>query len=267
MAGPPEIPALDEEAFRDLAQSSHRLWRTIEFEQTNRDRGPVHAWIRRPFDLRVAAADGTITVEDSRSTLPRAMLWAVFDGTDDRMPVRYTESPEVVPQLAGPTHDSEAPEDDPMYENYQWVAMLQPRELAVGGLNEAAYEAAIAAGIDPETAQAPGVLIDRLWPQQRNGRDTWWAELSPDDDTYAPWCGCCPLLLSENGMRLEYGDTPWPSRRTDPAYAYTTRFRVALDVETGLCVSVEHLDGSEIGEDFSVRILEVDQPMSDELFA
>ncbi|MGB5935250.1 MAG: hypothetical protein WBG76_05250 [Ornithinimicrobium sp.] len=137
----------DEAAFRDLAQASRRLWRTIEFEHTNRERGTVRAWIRRPFDLRVEAADGTITVEDSRPRTPRAMLWAVFDSADKRMPVRYAEAPE----LEGPASEAESASDapsahvearerrevemleDPIYENYRWAAMLRPDELAVGG--------------------------------------------------------------------------------------------------------------------------------------
>ncbi|CAN5393994.1 hypothetical protein BH23ACT6_BH23ACT6_14630 [soil metagenome] len=54
---------------------------------------------------------------------------------------------------------------------------------------------------------------------------------------------------------------------SDPTFDYTTRFLVALDVETGLCVAVNHLNGSETGDVFNVRVLAVDEQMSDELFA
>ncbi len=86
--------------------------------------------------------------------------------------------------------------------------MLRPDELGVGDLNEPAFTDATAAGIDAETAPSPGVKIHRLYAERRQGRETWWAELSPDAETYEPRCGCCPLLISHAGDLIEYGDNP-----------------------------------------------------------
>ena len=39
--------------------------------------------------------------------------------------------------------------------------------------------------------------------------------------------------------------------------AYATSYLVALDVETGVCMHVEHLDGDHAGRGFSVEIRSV----------
>jgi hypothetical protein len=44
----------------------------------------------------------------------------------------------------------------------------------------------------------------------------------------------------------------------DPDQTYPTRYLVALDLATGVCVHVEHLDGDWVGRGFSVRITAVD---------
>ena len=40
---------------------------------------------------------------------------------------------------------------------------------------------------------------------------------------------------------------------------YATRYLVAVDVVTGICVHVEHLDGDHAGRGFSVDIHSVDR--------
>ncbi len=65
---------------------------------------------------------------------------------------------------------------------------------------------------------------------------------------------------------MEYGDNPKPSQRKGDTFTHSTRFEIALDMATGLCVGVKHLDGSESGEAFDVQIVNVDAQMSDSLF-
>lgn len=210
MSSAPGRPHLDESAFRVLAHASHRLRRTIEFEHTNRERGTVHAWIRRPFDLRVETSDGQVSVEHTGST--GSMFCFAFeaqgegDPDSDRLPSRYADGPEndgasTAPQdpsegefapmaeaarfVARATRDIEVQHDgrwvkgDPLYENYQWSRRAHRKNVGEGGLHEEAYEAAITAEIDPDSAHAPGVLIHRLSAEPRNGRDTWWARGQP----------------------------------------------------------------------------------------
>ena len=43
-----------------------------------------------------------------------------------------------------------------------------------------------------------------------------------------------------------------------PGLAYATAYLVGLDVETGVCVHVEHLDGDHAGRGFSLDVLGVD---------
>ncbi len=204
--------------FRQLAQDSHRLWSTLEFRHANPDRGTVHAWLRRPYDLRVEAGDGTIFVENQRPGTPGAGWQMSFSVPGD----------ETLAQQA---------EDDPMYENYEWVAMLRPHELGRGewhdqGPNDGNDNTAVDAAMP-----APGVVIHHVWADDRHGRDTLWAEVSLDPRSYEPQCGCCPLLFNAATEAMEYGDNPRPSQRKGDTFTHSTRFEIALDVQTGVCAS------------------------------
>lgn len=229
-----------EDAFRDLARSSHRLWKTLEFEHTPPGRGSAHAWIRRPFDLSVETADSEVHIDHRGSTA-------------------YSEPAANEPSELMST--GSWMEGDPFYGNYQWVALLRPTELADGQFREEDYDEGL-----PTPA---GTTIRQVYAEARFGRDTWWAELSPASGRYDPRCSCCPLLYGRESIAVERmeGNTR-PSREdTETDFAYASRFLVGLDAQTGVCVSVDHLDGSEPGEAFSVRILAVDEPMGDDLFA
>lgn len=243
---------VSEDAFRELARSSQWAWTTLEFEHTTRDRAPVHAWIRRPFDLRIETAEGQVSVEHAGSVTSSQLTLV---GNADDLP-----NPEEPPSPGAEQNaDGSWMEGDPMYENYQWVAMLRPNELADGQVRDA----------DPAgPTPPPGTTIDRVYAADRLGRDTWWAELSPAEGTYDPRCSCCPLLLGRESHLVEMveGNTR-PLDDDLDADSYASSFLVGVDVQTGICVSVDHLDGSQPGEAFSVRIIAVDEPMSDDLFA
>ena len=129
-----------------------------------------------------------------------------------------------------------ATSEDPIWRDYQWVAMLDPVELADGIPRGRAADPGSGPGPGPGVDADPPAALDvhRLDASVRHGRDTWWAEVAPREE-YAPRCSCCPLLLDR-----------------------ATAFLVALDVETGVCVHVEHLDGDHTGRGFSLRIRSVD---------
>lgn len=262
-----------EAAFRQLAQDSHRLWSTLEFRHTKPERGTVHAWLRRPYDLRVEAPDGTVTVETQRPGAPGAGWQLSFAGSPDDAIVRQAEAALYAgtePPAGVEVSWTEPADDDPMYENYEWVAMLQPRELGRGEWHDQGRGDGLGnptASTTTDTSKpAPGVVIHRVWAGVRHGRQTWRAEVTPDPGSYEPQCGCCPLLFNAATEAMEYGNDSRPSQREGTNFTHSTRFEVAIDVQTGVCVGVSHLDGSEIGESLAVQIASVNVPMSDSVF-
>lgn len=184
----------------------------------------------------------------------------------------------------------------PMIENYRWVALLEPRELADGDAG-------------PVEGVLDGVDWDRLTPAEH---EVWWArevrelavaaaevgrgdlrrwDCAPLDyreirsvdhrgrpaleaivrttSAYAPRCSCCPLLAGRHALTIErdsMGEEQgraigWP----DPTEG-AVDFRVRLDIGTGICVEVEALDGTDAGGGFTVTIEEVDVDYPDRLF-
>lgn len=116
---------------------------------------------------------------------------------------------------------------DPMYDNYVWVAMLDPWELA------------------------RGVDLSRLRETTHHGRRAWAARCVPTE-AYAPRCGCCELLWSEVSVWAEYeagGPQPAPEERYPEAY------EVVLDHATGFVVSLVPVGAtSRVDLDFDVQI-------------
>jgi hypothetical protein len=131
--------------------------------------------------------------------------------------------------------------DAPMFNNYQWVAMLDPVELSDGRGRAGERR--------PE-----GAILSELSAVTHHGRPTWEAVVVPTAE-YAPRCSCCPLLL-----HTETAMPPPPDTLRPDAH------RVRLDVETGVCVYVEEIGGTHRGWTLDVRIEAVDEPMEDELF-
>ena len=81
---------------------------------------------------------------------------------------------------------------------------------------------------------------------------------SPRDD-YDPRCSCCPLLFGRVSEEIEALAGGRPERGDRPATVYASAYLVALDVQTGVCVHVEHLDGDNAGRGFSLDVLGVDE--------
>ncbi|MFF0945888.1 hypothetical protein ACFYE2_16925 [Kocuria sp. CPCC 205300] len=125
---------------------------------------------------------------------------------------------------------------DPMWQDYQWTAMLDPIELD------------------------QGVEIGDVTATVLRGRANWAATCRPlaghgEDwvDGYLPRCGCCPLLDSPASRIYEYG--PEDPTLTDGLAAV---YRVHLDVGTGIVVDLTPLDGTE-GTSLTNKIHDVDE--------
>jgi hypothetical protein len=134
-----------------------------------------------------------------------------------------------------------------MYQDYRWVAMLDPAELADGH--------------DPESdAVVPAIAVDSVVEVDHGGRPAWEATVRTTS-AYEPRCACCPLLHSRASDLLEYGPDGLQEE-------YPESYRVRLDVGTGVCVLTEELGGGTRRgiSGHELRIEAVDEPMPDDLF-
>jgi hypothetical protein len=224
---------LTEDSFRALARSSPWRFSALHFTRRSGEerRGRVEAWLQRPGRLRVRRADGT---EEVVTGVPYS-TWSFAVGDDGIARTTTCEAPP-----AGPTYRPDGlvdvrPRDwafghaDPLFEDYRWVAMLDPAELA------------------------EGVTLDDLREEALHGRPVWWARAAAVDG-YEPLCGCCPLLWSKASDDLEYGVDRPPTGETHP-----DAYDVALDVGTGVVVSLRPLGGSRPDDWFDVEIHAVDE--------
>jgi len=234
--------------FRGLARSSPWRWRALAFDLQRRPvHGPehtVHATVERGVGLEVRLADGE-RHHDAAARI-RAGWSEVGTGRHGvlELPFAWELPVEVDAHGFVPRRPAAATSEDPIYRDYQWVAMLDPVELADGVSRVRMPDSGVVAGSEAgsdagsDVVPPPALDVHRLDASVRHGRDTWWAEVAPRAE-YAPRCSCCPLLLDH------------------------ATFLVALDVATGVCVHVEHLDGNHTGRGFSMRIRSVDgDPLS-----
>lgn len=211
---------------------------------------------------------------------------------------RLTESPRLLEGRLLADPPTQRVEDSvPMIENYRWVALLEPRELADGDAG-------------PVEGVLDGVDWDRLTPAEH---ELWWArevrelavaaaEVGRGDlhrwdcapleyreirsvdhrgrpaleaivrttSAYDPRCSCCPLLAGRHALTIERDSMGEEQARAigwpDPAEG-GVEFRVRLDIGTGICVEVEALDGTDIGGGFTVTVEEIDVDYPDSLFS
>lgn len=281
---------MDVDTFRALARSSPWLWRSARLTRTivGRDDGErVRAWIRRPGLMRVeylepAGRRPYVVDERGRAGSGKAMLTAMsVVGKDDAVPglappqwAPFTGpvSRPPQPEFMAP-QDSRAPQpewrpdglvarrpsdftieyDDPMHVNYQWVAMLDPVELADGS------------DANPPAAPGPrpaGVEVLSVEEAERLGRPTLVATVRPSL-AYDPRCACCALLYSEISVAIDQAEG---APRPEPMPVLAETFRVALDRGTGICVQLRDIGGDHDGAGFDVEIEEVDAVYPDETF-
>jgi hypothetical protein len=240
------------DAFAALARSSPWRWSTLRF--TVRWPGDpwktesLRAWLRRPDLLRVETVEGEfrqivrehgqrVGVLTSSGGFTKEVPWP-RDGErpDRRRDGLVAERPE------GLSYDA------PMYQDYAWVAMLDPVELADGR------------DLRTGDVAGPALIADDVAGVDHFGRPAWEAVVRPTD-AYEPRCACCPLLRTRRIDLLEYGDD---LERVLPTYPEA--FRLRLDVGTGVCVRTEQIGGLTPGAGHDLRIEAVDDPMDDALF-
>jgi len=244
--------ALSAERFRALARSSPWRWRTLLFSVTWNGYAttPVRAWLGRPDALRVDSVDGTLLVATNQA--PRPGSRALLTTGGGRVLADPPPAAEVAPRYDTDglvaERPAEARYDDPIFQSYHWVAMLDPVELADGA--------------DPHLppgrpVDAP-VLLDELVEVDHHGRPAWQARCRPGA-TYWPRCSCCALLLSPQSDALDSPGMP-------PGFVFAQAHRVRLDVQTGVCVATEELGGTRDGWGHQMRIEMVNEAMPESLF-
>ncbi|MFA9430255.1 hypothetical protein [Egicoccus sp. AB-alg2] len=210
----------------------------------------VRAWLRRPDALRVEDLDGHL-LQTELGSAPRTVALLTPDGGRE-LPLRRPSS--VTPVFGADGLVRERPSDwdvdydDPMFQDYAWVAMLDPVELADGDDG------------------CPGTTLEGLRMVEHHGRAAWEAIVRPASG-YAPRCSCCALLLSAvSERRFAEEGGPRPGTQ-EPSFEFAAAHLVRLDLATGVCVYVEQLGGDRSGWTDDVRIEGVDEPMPDLLFA
>jgi hypothetical protein len=249
------VPAPSADAFAALARSSPWRWSTLRFTERRVQPGArdeLRAWLRRPDALRVETIGGALVqvVHEQRQDV--AVL-TVRGGRRQYVPwpgENGVPAPELRPAglVAARPPTWELSYDAPMYQDYFWVAMLDPVELADGR--------------DFETGDVggPALVVDDLVEVDHVGRTAWEAVVRPTE-VYEPRCGCCPLLRTHRVDVLEWGSHPG-----GVLAEYPEAFRVRLDVGTGVCVGTEHIGGLTPGAGHELRIEAVDEPMDDAVF-
>jgi hypothetical protein len=252
------VPTTDD--FRALARSSPWRWTTLRFTvgwtgQDRRDRSALRAWVRRPDRLRVETPEGELVqvIREQRqqigvlgrptgSTVDLPWAGEAGAGVPERRPDGLV--------LRRPS-SWELSLDDPMYQDYFWVAMLDPVELADGR--------------DPETLEptGPPLRYDSVAEVEHAGRRAWEAVVRPTD-TYEPRCADenCALLRSPYVDAREAAG----GGINEVLARYPDAHRVRLDVQTGVCVLTAAVGGLTPGAGHDLRIEAVDDPMDDALF-
>lgn len=231
----PQAPGADE--FRALARSSPWRFRTMHFTHRRSGEDPVEAWLTRPGELRVRLSDGTeqeslgvpysVAISLAWEPLePMSLDSAAASGVAPGPPPQWVPRP---PQQEGAPAPRVRPDglvaerpvdvdyDDPIWQDYTWVAMLDPVELS------------------QDVAVGP-VTADVL-----RGRPTWFAECRALDG-YDPRCSCCALLPGEVTRRLE-GEEGGRTMDEAERASWPTSYLVGLDVATGVVASLTPLDG------------------------
>ncbi|HEX5087337.1 MAG TPA: hypothetical protein VFV89_05980 [Nocardioides sp.] len=175
------------DAFHALARSSPWRWRSLHLRhRSDAWTEGVEAWIVRPgWMLARAPGLDDLVVQDSLRT--PATTW--FSTDPDFVP-----PPPPVQRWAMDVAPSYRPDglvdrrpqdwavqyDDPMFNSYLWVAMLDPEELS------------------------HHVAITDLHADDRLGRETWWASVRALEGYEARCPDCCDLLLGGATQGVEH---------------------------------------------------------------
>ncbi|MBK5221878.1 MAG: hypothetical protein JJE52_03180 [Acidimicrobiia bacterium] len=251
------------ERFVRLARSSPWRWRTLALiVHDGWTHAPCRARLRRPDGIRIETLDGTL-VHAGRQTPNTGVLLYAVDRTSG------VAAPSASPSRVVPTWPHEVPPvlddeglvitrpssievhyEEPFFQNYRWVAMLDPAELADGTART------------DEGETVAGTVVDEVRAVEHRGRAAWEAVVRPTD-AYDPRCTCCALMRN---AQTDADEGLPDGAETTPGYVYAEAHRMTLDVATGVCVHSEEIGGSQPGSGHEVAIEAVDVEMGDELF-
>lgn len=214
--------------FRNLCRSSPWRWQTVRFEFQPRGQAArtLQCWVRRPGALRVEAPGGTLLAGTTGINASKGALYISGSRRPWLLP----------PALVNPIMDDdgyvvrrpEALYGEPAYGTGRASAALDPVELAGG------QPAAL------ETPFAHPAEVSDIAAVSHGGREAVEAVLVPGNN-YRPAFADAPLL-------------------------FPGRTRVRLDLETGICVASESLDGPTRGAGHWMVLLGVNEYMMDDLF-
>lgn len=118
--------------------------------------------------------------------------------------------------------DLDALVEVPFWQDYRFVAVLDPYELS------------------------DGVDVLELAAVDHGGRPAWEALIRPTS-AYEPRCVCCPLMRTR-GTDMMAG--------LDPLPAYADAYRVRLDVGTGICVRTREVGGPWDGQGHNLVLVQ-----------
>ncbi|MEO6531234.1 MAG: hypothetical protein ABI563_12515 [Specibacter sp.] len=233
-------PSFTADTFRHICRSSPWRWQTLRFELHSKfpaaDSGESQAskeadlalkcWVRRPGALRVETLDGTLLASTTKINESRDSLFI----SGNRKPWLLQ------PSLVNPVRDGdgfvvrrpEALYGEPAYGSGRFSAALDPVELA---------------GDRPVPLEAPFANVAEI------------AEIS--QVTHQGRAGVQAVLTPNASYRPTFADAP---------LLFPGRTAVRIDLETGICVASQSLDGDTAGAGHSMVLLGIDEYMLDDLF-
>jgi hypothetical protein len=242
--------------FVALARSSPWRWRTLRMHVLHGwDRAPFRALVRRPDGLRVETLEGTLVRAERQAPNRPVRFGPGGMGEEVIRPWAYETAPALGDDGLVRRRPSEhqAQYDDPMLQDYRWVAMLDPVELADGH------------GRWRGEPEPDPVVVDVVRAVDHHGREAWEATVRPTP-AYDPRCPCCPLLFSAESAALDAAAGGSSAPAATEEIRYPDSHRIRLDVATGVCVGSEEVGGSRPGWGHEVAIEAVDEPVPDALF-
>lgn len=224
------------EEFQALARSAPWRFRTAHLVVSGGALGHVEAHLERPGKLRYRQNDDPWCTEEGRN-------YAWFSFGIDETGREFTDQterwardcapilrPDGLVAQRPPGFEDRSP-DDPMFQNYSWVAMLDPVELS------------------------HHVTLSDLAEVEHHDRKAWRALAVPVPG-YEPRCGCCALLWSHISDSVELDDG---SQGPDNGVfgPYPEFYVVTLDHATGMLVKLSARPCTwRDNLDFDVRIIE-----------
>lgn len=234
-------PTFTVDTFRHLCRSSPWRWQSLRFElhrkfpaangsgenpDTADTAAALKCWVRRPGALRVETLEGTLLASTTKINESRDSLFISGNRKPWLLP----------PSLVNPVRDGngfvvrrpEALYGEPAYGSGRFSAALDPVELA---------------GDRPVPLEAPFANvaeISDIAPVSHQGREAVEAVLTPNA-SYRPTFADAPLL-------------------------FPGRTAVRIDLETGICVASQSLDGETAGAGHWMVLMGIDEYMLDDLF-